>query len=105
MLSAGEWIAAPVLPGCLVVNLGDMLPRITNDSYQSTPHRVINDPRGPESGRDRYSIPFFFQPAFDALIETHPNFRDATGGSKYPSITYGQHLDNMYQYTFVPQQQ
>ena len=53
----GEWIAAPVVPGAFVVNIGDCLMRWTNDIYVSTPHRVFN-----RSGRERYSIAFFLDP-------------------------------------------
>jgi isopenicillin N synthase-like dioxygenase len=55
------WIAAPPVPGTLVCNIGDMLERMTGGHYRSTPHRVRN-----ATGRERYSLPFFFDPDFDA---------------------------------------
>lgn len=61
----GAWIAATPLPGTFVINIGDILARWTNDVFTSTPHRVIN--RSPDC--DRYSIPFFFDPDLDAVIE------------------------------------
>jgi isopenicillin N synthase-like dioxygenase len=65
--TAQGWIEAPPIPETLVCNIGDMLDRLTGGCYRSTPHRVRNT-----SGRERYSFPFFFDPAFDAEIEPLP---------------------------------
>jgi polar amino acid transport system ATP-binding protein len=66
--SRGRWIAAPPLPGSFVCNIGDMLDRMTGGRYRSNPHRVaINT-----SGRDRLSIPLFFDPDFDATVQPVP---------------------------------
>ena len=65
---SGDWIAAPPIEGAFVVNIGDCLMRWTNDVYVSTPHRVVN-----RSGRERYSIAFFFDPNPDALVEAIPS--------------------------------
>lgn len=61
------WIEAPPIAGALVVNIGDMLDRLTGGVYRSTPHRVLN-----VSGRSRLSFPFFFDPGFAARIEPLP---------------------------------
>lgn len=61
------WIEAPPVPGALVVNIGDMLDRLTGGLYRSTPHRVRN-----VSGKSRLSFPFFFDPGFDAEIVPLP---------------------------------
>ncbi|MFK7922472.1 MAG: isopenicillin N synthase family dioxygenase [Bacteroidia bacterium] len=65
--SQDQWLDAPVVPGAFVCNIGDMLDRMTGGYYCSTPHRVLN-----QSGKDRYSFPFFFDPSFDAEIKAVP---------------------------------
>jgi isopenicillin N synthase-like dioxygenase len=61
---ADEWIDAPSDPSLIICNLGDMLDRLTAGRYRSTPHRARN-----ESSADRYSLPFFLDPGWDAVIE------------------------------------
>ncbi len=61
---ADEWINAPSDPGLIICNLGDMLDRLTAGRYRSTPHRARN-----QSSADRYSLPFFLDPGWDAVIE------------------------------------
>ncbi len=73
----GGWIEAPPISGALVVNIGDMLDRLTGGLYKSTPHRVRN-----VSGKSRLSFPFFFDPGFDAEIVPLPaaaHARDDSG--------------------------
>jgi isopenicillin N synthase-like dioxygenase len=83
----GAWIAAPVMPGAFVVNIGDCLMRWTNDIYVSTPHRVVN-----RSGRERYSIAFFFDPNPDARVAAIPSCVPAGQSPRYPSIVAGDYL-------------
>jgi len=67
----GAWLAVAPAPGQLVVNVGDMLQRLTNGVLRSTTHRVVNPP--PERrGRARYSMPFFLHFRPDFRIETLP---------------------------------
>ena len=84
---AGEWIAAPVIPGAFIVNIGDCLMRWTNDIYVSTPHRVVN--RG---GRERYSIAFFLDPDPDALVAAIPGCIAAAQSPRYAPIRAADHL-------------
>jgi isopenicillin N synthase-like dioxygenase len=64
----GRWIPVSPRPGELVVNIGDMLQRLTNGRLRSTTHRVVNPP--PERrGHSRYSMPFFLHFRPDFLIE------------------------------------
>ena len=90
------WLHAPPLPGTFVVNIGDLIARWTNDRYQSTEHRVIN-----LSGRDRYSVPFFFDGNPDYLVTCLPGCSDAGNPPKYPPTTVAEHTDAMHRATFV----
>jgi isopenicillin N synthase-like dioxygenase len=65
----GELVLAPPRPHHFIVNAGDMLSAITADTIRSAPHRVIN-----RSGIGRYSIPFFYDPDFDARFDTMPDY-------------------------------
>jgi isopenicillin N synthase-like dioxygenase len=93
--ATGGWIAATPLPGAFVVNLGDMIARWTNDTYCSTLHRVINT-----SGRERYSIPFFYVGNPDYEVACIPTCLAAGAAPKYPPITVEKHLRSMYRKTY-----
>ena len=68
------WIAAPPISDAFVVNLGDMLERMTGGRYQSTPHRVRNT-----SAHDRLSLPLFLDPAWDAEVLPVPHVAASAG--------------------------
>lgn len=106
-----QWLDVPMFPNddkspsssCkFVVNLGDMLERWTNGKFKSTLHRVVISPdksmRNESSKPDRYSIPFFYEPAFDTVVEC---ISSCVGdeGPKYPPTTSGQHLLDKYKET------
>jgi isopenicillin N synthase-like dioxygenase len=95
LTSDGTWINVPPKKGVFVVNIGDMFERWTNGLYKSTIHRVIT-PRG---AKERYSVPFFFEPNFDALVECLESCCNEDNPAKFPPITAGQHLLNMYALT------
>ena len=80
----GEWLAIRPPEGAMVVNVGDMLQRLTNHVLPSTTHRVVNPP--PERRRhSRYSMPFFLHPAPDFLIETLPSCVTPDNPNRYPT--------------------
>ncbi len=94
--AAGEWIAAPPVPGTFVINLGDQMARWTNGRFQATPHRVIN-----VSGRERYSMPFFFDPNWDALIEALPGTVPEGEAPRFPPVLAGPYLQSRFDDTFA----
>ena len=79
----GEWLPVSPKEGELVVNIGDMLQRLTNNVLKSTSHRVVNPP--PERrGHSRYSMPFFLHFRPDFLIETLPSCVSDARPNLYP---------------------
>ncbi|MEM9060899.1 MAG: 2-oxoglutarate and iron-dependent oxygenase domain-containing protein [Pseudomonadota bacterium] len=89
----GDWTDVPHVPDAFVMNIGDCLMRWTNDTYVSTPHRVL----APK--RRRRSIAFFMDPNPDALIEALPG----TGDPKYPPVTGADYLRSRLDATYVPE--
>lgn len=83
----GVWVAAPVIPGTFVVNIGDSLMRWSNDVYVSNPHRVVN--RG---NRERWSIAFFLDANPDAVISALPGCVAPGAVAKYPPVTMAAYL-------------
>jgi isopenicillin N synthase-like dioxygenase len=90
------WMAAPPVPGAYVVNLGDLIARWTNDRYRSTLHRVIN-----RSGRERYSVPFFFTGRADYPVACLEGCLAPGEAPKYPPTTAIGHLEEMYRRTYA----
>lgn len=84
----GTWVDVKPARGQFVVNIGDVMPIVTNDRWVSTLHRVVNPPAAEAFTARRHSIVFFHQPNFDAVIETLPGLRSDGG---YPAVTYAQH--------------
>ena len=78
----GRWEPVHAEAGQLVVNLGDMMARWTNDRYRSTPHRVV----GPASG-DRISIPFFVNPDPSTVVDTIPSCVSDDRPRRYEPVT------------------
>jgi isopenicillin N synthase-like dioxygenase len=87
----GRWIPVSPKPGELVVNIGDMLQRLTNGMLRSTTHRVVNPP--PERrGFSRYSMPFFLHFRSDFLIEPLPGTVPSGEQPKWAPITANDYL-------------
>jgi len=80
----GSWIEVTSIPGTIVVNIGDMMKRLTNHVLPSTPHRVVNPP-GAKADQARYSIPFFIHPNPDFVIETLPSCVSEQNPNRYPT--------------------
>ena len=91
-----QWLAAPPIAGSYIVNLGDMIARWTNDKYQSTRHRVIN-----KSGKERYSIPFFFSGHPDHKVACLESCLTPSEQAKYPPVTVEEHMREMYRRTYL----
>src|ERR1044071_4344752 len=87
----GRWIPVLPKPGELVVNIGDMLQRLTNGVLRSTTHRVVNPP-AERRGMSRYSMPFSLPFRSDFLIEARPNTVPAGEQPKWPPITADDYL-------------
>ena len=80
---AGHWVDVPPRDDAFVVNVGDMLHRMSNGKLLSTPHRVIN-----ATGRERYSVPFFFDPHVSTEIAPLPG----TGIPRFEPLNFGEFL-------------
>jgi isopenicillin N synthase-like dioxygenase len=90
-MQSGHWRAVDIVPDTLLVNTGNVIVRWTNDEYLSTKHRVIN-----MYNRDRYSIPTFFGPSADAVIEVVPTCQGSGRPLRYEPITYSASRDWYY---------
>lgn len=87
----GEWIDAIAEPDELVINVGDMLSRHTNNKLKSTIHRVVNPPRELWS-TSRYSIPFFMHPVADMRLDCLENCINENEPKLYEDISAGEFL-------------
>lgn len=88
----GKWIPITALPEQLVVNVGDMLERLTNKKLKSTIHRVVNPPRD-KMKSSRYSIPFFMHPRSEMDLSCLENCIDEQHPKQFDDITAGEFLN------------
>lgn len=87
----GEWIDAIAEPDELMINVGDMLSRHTNNKLKSTIHRVVNPDRE-LWGTSRYSIPFFMHPVSEMKLDALEGTYDENNPKLYPDTTAGELL-------------
>ncbi|KAL6240229.1 hypothetical protein RBB50_012876 [Rhinocladiella similis] len=90
-----EWRDVEPTEDALVVNLGNLMMRWTNDKYLSNLHRVIN-----KSGEERYSVPFFFSGSPDFLVKCFSPCEDVQDGAKYTPIRVGDWIAGRYADTY-----
>ena len=88
----GEWIAASPKPHQIVVNVGDMLQRLTNNRLKSTTHRVVNPPVE-KMKEPRYSVPFFLHPRQDMDLTCLESCIDEDHPKIYSDMTAGEYLN------------
>jgi len=88
----GQWIDAMAEPDELMINVGDMLSRHTNNKLKSTIHQVVNPPRE-LWGTSRFSIPFFMHPVSDMKLDCLEQCIDAENPKGFEDITAGEFLD------------
>ena len=88
----GKWIPVTALPEQLVINVGDMLQRLTNNKLRSTIHRVVNPPKE-DWGKSRFSIPFFTHPKSNMDLICLDKCIDEEHPKLYEDITAGEYLN------------
>jgi len=88
----GDWVGVTSLPNQIVVNVGDMLQRLTNNMLKSTTHRVVNPPRE-FWHTSRFSVPFFLHPRSNMSLACLSNCIDDAHPKAYPDITAGEYLE------------
>lgn len=82
----GNWIEGTPIPGTFVINIGDLIQRLTNDVYLANLHRVIN-----ATGRERYSIPFFIDADYGATFSPLESCISEANPRRYEAVTCGAH--------------
>jgi isopenicillin N synthase-like dioxygenase len=92
VLSDGEWLPITTEGDAIVVNIGDMLQRLTNHVYPSTSHRVVN-PQNANARKPRYSVPYFLHPNPDVVLDPVPECITPDNPSRYDtSISSHEYL-------------
>ena len=99
-LSSGEWLPPPIIPGTFLVNIGNMLRRMSNDRFLSTPHGVIVD-----GDHDRYSIAYFHSPNPYRMIRVAPACIDQNHPAKYEPRLYADMMHEFYRANYFHQKQ
>jgi isopenicillin N synthase-like dioxygenase len=90
-----EWVTAHPIPGTLVVNIGDLLARWSNDRLTSTPHRVVN-----RAGIARHSMTLAFDPDYGTVVDPAMTCRDGEA-AKYPAVRCGDYVLGRFDAAFA----
>ncbi|MBT5107211.1 MAG: isopenicillin N synthase family oxygenase [Rhodospirillaceae bacterium] len=98
-LPSGEWLAPPLIPGAFLINIGNMVRRMSNDQFLSTPHGVIVD-----GETDRYSMAYFHSPNVTRAIGVAPSCIDADHPAKYEPALYADLIREFYSVNYSHQE-
>lgn len=98
-LPSEEWLAPPVIPGTFLVNIGNMIRRMSNDTFLSTPHGVIVD-----GDMDRYSLAYFHSPNVTRPIRVAPSCVDGDHPAKYEPTLYADLIREFYTANYFHQE-
>ena len=98
-LPSGEWLSPPLIPGTFLVNLGNIMRRMSNDRFRSTPHGVVVDGQA-----DRYSLAYFHSPNPYRVIGVLPSCIDADRPAKYAPALYADLILEFFRANYAHQQ-
>ncbi len=87
----GEWVVVPPVENAFVVNIGDSMKMWTNNRFASTRHRVVN-----RYGSERFSVGFFANPDYDAVITPVPTCVDADHPPVFERLEFGEAMLYLY---------
>jgi len=90
-----KWFSVPIIPDTLLINIGHMIQRWTNDYYMATIHRVI-----PPKNEMRCSLPFFFEPNFDTVVSPLEKFCGKHNPSHYNPLHFGDYLTDTFKNSY-----
>ncbi|KAL5572230.1 hypothetical protein UlMin_021827 [Ulmus minor] len=91
VLKDGNWLAVKPIPNTFIVNIGDQIQVISNDRYKSVLHRAVVN-----SSKERISIPTFYCPSYDAVIEPAQQLIDQDNLAHYKSFTYNEYYEKFW---------
>ena len=97
-LPSGEWLSPPLIPGTFLVNIGNILRRMSNERFMSTPHGVIVDGQS-----DRYSLAYFHSPNPYATVDVAPSGVSANNPAKYEPRLYADLIHEFYSANYFHQ--
>lgn len=98
-LPSGEWVTPPLIDGTFMVNLGNIMRRMSNDRFESTPHGVVV-----EGNKDRYSLAYFYSPNPYRQIEVLPSCIDDEHPARYAPALYADLIMEFFRANYSHQQ-